>query len=101
MKIAILSRSSALYSTQSIVRACLRRGHEVEIIDHMSVDLLIKDGELEIHSNGVPVGPVDAIIPRIGSSVTSMGRSEEHTSELQSRGHLVCRLLHETKNTQT
>src|SRR5690625_5862628 len=29
------------------------------------------------------------------------GRSEEHTSELQSRGHLVCRLLLEKKNTNT
>src|SRR5690625_6121435 len=29
---------------------------------------------------------------------TDMRRSEEHTSELQSRGHLVCRLLLEKKN---
>lgn len=83
MKIAILSRSSALYSTQSLVRACLRRGHDVEIIDHMSVDLLIRDGALEIHSNGIPVGPVDAIIPRIGSSVTSMGTSVIRQFELK------------------
>src|SRR5690625_5680442 len=29
-----------------------------------------------------------------------LGRSEEHTSELQSRGHLVCRLLLEKKNSE-
>ncbi len=75
MKIAILSRSSALYSTQSLVRACLRKGHEVEIIDHLSIDLLIREGEFQIRSHGLPIGPFDAIIPRIGSSVTTMGTS--------------------------
>ncbi len=75
MKIAILSRSSALYSTQSLVRACLRKGHEVEIIDHMSIDLLIREGNLQIKSNGLPIGHVDAIVPRIGSSVTNLGSS--------------------------
>ncbi|WP_236977039.1 ATP-grasp domain-containing protein [Membranihabitans maritimus] len=75
MKIVILSRSTALYSTQSLVRACMRRGHEVEIIDHLSLDLLIKDGDMQIKSNGYPIGPVDAIIPRIGSSVTTLGTS--------------------------
>lgn len=75
MKIAILSRSSALYSTQSLVRACLRKGHEVEIIDHMSIDLVIREGDLQVKSNGLPIGHVDAIIPRIGSSVTNLGSS--------------------------
>lgn len=75
MKIAILSRSSALYSTQSLVRACLRRGHDVEIIDHMSIDLLIREGDLQVKSNGLPIGQIDAIIPRIGSSVTTLGSS--------------------------
>lgn len=75
MKIAILSRSSALYSTQSLVRACLRKGHEVEIIDHLSIDLLIREGDFQIRSNGLPIGPFDAIIPRIGSSVTTLGTS--------------------------
>lgn len=82
MKIAILSRSSALYSTQSLVRACLRRGHEVEIIDHLSLDLLIKEGNLEIRSHGLPLGQIDAIIPRIGSSVTTLGSSVIRQFEL-------------------
>src|SRR5690625_1807978 len=37
----------------------------------------------------------------IGCKVTLRGRSEEHTSELQSRGHLVCRLLLEKKKVRT
>ncbi|GAA5220799.1 ATP-grasp domain-containing protein [Membranihabitans marinus] len=75
MKILILSRSLALYSTQSLARACMRRGHEVEIIDHLSIDLLIKNGQMEVRSYGNPIGEVDAVLPRIGSSVTSLGSS--------------------------
>src|SRR5690625_6637119 len=36
---------------------------------------------------------------RVGVQARGHERSEEHTSELQSRGHLVCRLLLEKKNT--
>src|SRR5690625_6348045 len=36
-----------------------------------------------------------------GTPINNLARSEEHTSELQSRGHLVCRLLLEKKNTAT
>src|SRR3989442_10839533 len=44
------------------------------------------------------VGVVDRIITDLGvMDVTPQGRSEEHTSELQSRPHLVCRLLLEKK----
>src|SRR5215208_7743377 len=42
-------------------------------------------------------GPVTAVA---GTAGTSTSRSEEHTSELQSRGHLVCRLLLEKKKKQ-
>lgn len=41
----------------------------------MSIDLLIREGDLQIKSNGLPIGHVDAIIPRIGSSVTNLGSS--------------------------
>lgn len=82
MRIAILSRSNALYSTQSLVRACLRRGHEVEIIDHLAIDLVITDGKLGLYKGGIPLDPVDAIIPRIGSSVTSLGVSVIQQFEL-------------------
>src|SRR5438876_4619290 len=43
----------------------------------------------------------DWLVPRIGSEVHLEKRSEEHTSELQSPVHLVCRLLLEKKNTKT
>src|SRR5690625_7764267 len=43
-------------------------------------------------------GPVHGPTPTCGSALSVTSRSEEHTSELQSRGHLVCRLLLEKKN---
>src|SRR5437870_12227926 len=55
---------------------------------------------LPISSRRTFLGPSELTIREwIGSINTSaFGRSEEHTSELQSRGHLVCRLLLEKKN---
>src|SRR5690625_6646084 len=48
----------------------------------------------------IPTRPVDVVQVWAGEhSDGTIGRSEEHTSELQSRGHLVCRLLREKKNT--
>src|SRR5690625_6073458 len=59
--------------------------------------------ENNIDLNGVP--PKASELPAYWQRVTeqlwrSYSRSEEHTSELQSRGHLVCRLLLEKKNTK-
>src|SRR5439155_8178066 len=53
-----------------------------------------KAGQLTARRRGAGSSPAEAIRRR-----TVLGRSEEHTSELQSRGHLVCRLLLEKKNT--
>src|SRR2546422_5611609 len=44
--------------------------------------------------------PQPSAYARIDSSASPTGRSEEHTSELQSRLHLVCRLLLEKKKNQ-
>src|SRR5690625_6500870 len=49
---------------------------------------------------GVSLGGGDVDASRHGGCAPIGSRSEEHTSELQSRGHLVCRLLLEKKNTQ-
>src|SRR5258708_18601388 len=46
----------------------------------------------------VPLWPIH---PRLASFTAARGRSEEHTSELQSPDHLVCRLLLEKKNKRT
>lgn len=73
MRILILSRSPILYSTHSLVMAARRRGHSVRVVDHMQCDLTILEGKLGVRYQGEFLGRPDAVIPRIGSSVTSYG----------------------------
>ena len=73
MNIAVLSRNPALYSTQSLARAARVRHHFVRIIDYMNCDLIIDDNGLQISYHGQILKDIDAIIPRIGASVTNYG----------------------------
>ncbi|MGE0587942.1 MAG: 30S ribosomal protein S6--L-glutamate ligase [Cyclobacteriaceae bacterium] len=73
MKIAILSRNSKLYSTQRLKAAGEKRGHNVEIIDHMKCVLLIEKKNPMVWYNGKKLDYFDAVIPRIGASVTFYG----------------------------
>lgn len=73
MNIVILSRSFALYSTQSLYRAAVNRGHFVQIIDHMMCDLFIENEKFGIKYLGDDLGKIDAIIPRIGINATDYG----------------------------
>ncbi|HWV73185.1 MAG TPA: 30S ribosomal protein S6--L-glutamate ligase [Pseudosphingobacterium sp.] len=73
MKIAVLSTNKNLYSTQRLVEAALKRGHECVVIDHRQCYVGIKQGEPSIHYKGQDISNIDAIIPRIGASVTFYG----------------------------
>src|SRR5882757_1175339 len=73
MNIAILSRDAKLYSTRRLKEACEIRGHKVEIIDHMKSILLIEKRNPMVWYNGRKLDYFDAIIPRIGASVTFYG----------------------------
>ncbi len=73
MRILILSRSPILYSTHSLVMAARRRGHAVRVVDHLQCDLTILNGRLGVRYQSEFIGRPDALIPRIGSSVTSYG----------------------------
>ena len=73
MNIIILSRSAALYSTQSLYRAATMKGHFVQIIDHMYCDLLVKNGKSKVFYNGYELQGIHAIIPRIGATATEYG----------------------------
>jgi len=73
MKIAILSRGPKLYSTRRLVEAAEQRGHEVIVLDHLKCVLVIEKGNPHIFYNGKEVVGIDAIIPRIGTSVTFYG----------------------------
>jgi ribosomal protein S6--L-glutamate ligase len=73
MNIAILSRDARLYSTKRLKEAGEARGHKVEIIDHMKCVLLIEKKNPMVWYNGRKLDYFDAIIPRIGASVTFYG----------------------------
>ncbi len=73
MNIAILSRDPKLYSTRRLKEAGEKRGHKVEIIDHMKCVLLIEKKNPMVWYNGRRLDYFDAIIPRIGASVTFYG----------------------------
>jgi len=73
MKIAILSRNSKLYSTKRLVEAALQRGHEAVVIDHSKCDIVIEKGKPAIHYKGQELKDIDAVIPRIGASITFYG----------------------------
>jgi ribosomal protein S6--L-glutamate ligase len=73
MNIAILSRDPRLYSTRRLKEAGEKRGHKVEIINHMKCVLLIEEKHPMVWYNGKRLDYFDAIIPRIGASVTFYG----------------------------
>jgi len=72
-KIVVLSRNKALYSTKRLVEAIELRGHEALVLDHLKCDLVIEQNRPSITYKGEPVTGVDAVIPRIGASVTFYG----------------------------
>ncbi|HET8705139.1 MAG TPA: 30S ribosomal protein S6--L-glutamate ligase, partial [Pseudomonadales bacterium] len=73
MRIAILSRNPRLYSTQRLVEAARARGHEVVVMDVLRCFMAIARDQPTLFYNGVPVPDFDAVIPRIGASVTYYG----------------------------
>ncbi|WP_025742463.1 30S ribosomal protein S6--L-glutamate ligase [Aquimarina pacifica] len=73
MNIKILSRSSSLYSTNALVQAAVKRKHNVQVIDPLNCDIVIEKKKPEIYYKGKKLDHVDAVIPRIGSSITFYG----------------------------
>ena len=73
MKIAILSRRAHLYSTSRLLAAAKARGHEADIIDTMRCYMNIASARPTIHYRGTEIAPYDAVVPRIGASVTFYG----------------------------
>lgn len=73
MKIVILSTNPKLYSTQRLKEAGEARGHEMLIVDHTKCDIVIERKKPRIYYKGESLDDVDAVIPRIGASVTFYG----------------------------
>lgn len=73
MNLKILSRNSQLYSTRRLVEAGLKRGHSVEVVDPLKCDLIIEKKNPTVYYKGRKLETTDAIIPRIGASITYYG----------------------------
>ncbi|WP_299604822.1 30S ribosomal protein S6--L-glutamate ligase [uncultured Aquimarina sp.] len=73
MNIKILSRSASLYSTDALVQAAIKRKHNVQVIDPLNCDIIIEKKKPEIYYRGKKLDHVDAVIPRIGASITFYG----------------------------
>lgn len=73
MKIAVLSRNSKLYSTRRLIEAAENRGHEVRVLDVLRCYMSITSHRPSIHYKGEDLSGFEAVIPRIGASVTFYG----------------------------
>jgi ribosomal protein S6--L-glutamate ligase len=73
MKIAILSRKTGLYSTRRLVEAAAKVGHEVQVIDTLKCYMDITSAHPAIYYRGAKLEGFDAVIPRIGASITNYG----------------------------
>jgi ribosomal protein S6--L-glutamate ligase len=73
MKIAILSRNKNLYSTRRLIEACVQKGHEPRVLDVLRSYMEVVPSKPEVHLKGEVLNAFDAVIPRIGASVTFYG----------------------------
>jgi ribosomal protein S6--L-glutamate ligase len=73
MKIGILSRKPELYSTSRLVESAKQRGHEVHVMDPLRCYMNITSHHPTIHYRGEKMEGFDAVIPRIGASITFYG----------------------------
>ncbi|MEX0646603.1 MAG: 30S ribosomal protein S6--L-glutamate ligase [Balneolaceae bacterium] len=73
LRIVILSRNKTLYSTKRLIETIENKGHEALILDHLKCDIVIEQDNPCIYYKGSKIEHVDAVIPRIGASVTFYG----------------------------
>ncbi|MDP8913344.1 MAG: 30S ribosomal protein S6--L-glutamate ligase [Pseudomonadota bacterium] len=73
MKIVLLCRSPQLYSHRRLIEAARARGHEIDTINHLRCTIDIASHRPKIHYHGKVLARPDAVIPRIGASVTFFG----------------------------
>lgn len=75
LKIAILSRGPRLYSTRRLREAAAGRGHSVRVLNTVQFGIFVESGTPDLTYNGRHLSHYDAVIPRIGNSITFFGAS--------------------------
>src|SRR5690554_4980132 len=82
MKLAILSRNGRLYSTRRLVEAARARGHTVRALHPWRCYMRTSAEGFALHCKGRPLAGYDAVIPRIGASISRYGNAVLHQFEL-------------------
>jgi len=82
LKIAILSRQARCYSTIRLKEAAEARGHQVIVIDTLRCYMNIVSSDPTIYYHGKKVDGLDAVIPRIGASITFYGTAVVRQCEM-------------------
>ncbi len=82
MKLAILSRNGKLYSTRRLVEAARQRGHTVRVLDPLRCYMRISSGGFQLRYKGRSLAGYDAVVPRIGASITRYGTAVLRQFEL-------------------
>ena len=75
MHLGILSTAPNCYSTRRLVEAAVSRGHDVDVVNTLAMSLSLAEGEPDMFYKGKEAPIHDAIIPRIGASITYFGTS--------------------------
>jgi ribosomal protein S6--L-glutamate ligase len=83
LSLVVLSRGKRLYSTRRLVEAAAARGHSVRVLDHTRCYVEVSNSGPTVFFEGEPIRGVDAIIPRIGASVTEYGAAIVRQFETQ------------------
>ena len=73
MKLAVLSRAPNAYSTRRFKEAALQRDHEVKVLNTLKFAIDLRKGVPDLHFRQKPLSHYDAVLPRIGTSVTYFG----------------------------
>jgi len=73
LKLAILSRAPHAYSTQRLRAAAVQRGHRVKVLNTLRFGIDLSGPEPDLQFRGRPLSDYDAILPRIGNSITYYG----------------------------
>lgn len=83
MNIVILSRGPANYSTKRLKEEAEKSGHNVRVVNHAKCYVVVEKSNPVVHYRGEPLKDIDAIIPRIGQSITKYGTSIVRQFEMQ------------------
>lgn len=73
MKLAILSRSLRCYSTRRLKEAAIQRGHDVKVLNTLRFSIDVAPNHPDLYFRGKQLSSYDAVLPRIGASITYFG----------------------------